>query len=284
MSTKSIVKEYFKSNKEYQVETLSSFIGNIQIPMTLIKQKGVVFILITNGYIDIISGYHKIKAQKDDLIVIQPNKPFSIENATENIEGHILILKGDGVLGSMGSHSLIFNLEFLEPWNNSLYNLKPLPTEFIENLFKRMIWEKKHDNEKLTIINAYVITLMLEINQCYNELTENNRAAVEITRKFKREINNTIDHNISIAEYANRLSISTNHLNKNVKSVLDITASQLLINFKIVEAKYLLMLLDENISEIADKVGYTDLSYFIRFFKKHTQMTPTEYRKRIDFS
>ena len=284
MNVKSVLKKYFESNKEYTFEVLSDFVQRIKLPTPLIKQKGVMFILVTNGNIELISGINKIKAIKDNFIAIQPNKPFSFESFSEDLNGYILILNGEGSLGSMGSHSLIFNLEFLETWSNSLFDLTHLPTEYIENIFKRINWEKNSKNKNLTIINAYIITLLLEINQCYNEVSKNNRAVVEISRKFKTEINQSINLNLSITEYAKRLSITPNHLNKTVKKATGISASQLVINFKIVEAKYLLMLLDVNIGEIASKLGFTDTSYFIRFFKKHTALTPVEYRKKIDLS
>ncbi len=284
MNTATIVKEYFEDHEEYKCGTLAHFINGIQPPTPLLKQKGIVFILIKKGFIELISGLQRVQALKNNLIVIQPHKPFSFEEISEDIDGYFLLLNGEGSLGSMGSHSLIFNLEFLETWSTSLFEIKHMPVEYFENLFKRIIWSKDQNHQKLSIINAYVITLLLEINQCYNEVSQNNRSSVEITRKFKTEINKTIHLNINVAQYAQRLSITPNHLNKSIKKVIGITATELLIRFKIVEAKYLLMLLDVNITEIAGKLGYHDSAYFIRFFKKHTSLTPTEYRRKIDLS
>ena len=48
---------------------------------------------------------------------------------------------------------------------------------------------------------------------------------------------------------------------------------------KVVEAKELLETSPLRSSEIAFQVGYNDAHYFSYLFKKHTGMTPSEYRK-----
>jgi len=35
------------------------------------------------------------------------------------------------------------------------------------------------------------------------------------------------------------------------------------------------------VAEIAERIGYTNPSYFYRMFKKHYGVTPTDYRRRI---
>jgi len=52
----------------------------------------------------------------------------------------------------------------------------------------------------------------------------------------------------------------------------------------VLEAKVLMQKNDLSVSEIAFEIGIDDVSYFGRFFKKHTGFAPTEYRKMIDLS
>ena len=52
----------------------------------------------------------------------------------------------------------------------------------------------------------------------------------------------------------------------------------------ILEAKVLMQNNNMSVSEIAFEIGIEDVSYFGRFFKKHTGFTPTEYRKMIELS
>ena len=46
-------------------------------------------------------------------------------------------------------------------------------------------------------------------------------------------------------------------------------------------AQYYLRNSKDSISSIAEKVGYQDDNYFYKMFKKHTNLTPSEYRARL---
>jgi AraC-like DNA-binding protein len=75
------------------------------------------------------------------------------------------------------------------------------------------------------------------------------------------------------------LGISPNHLNKSVKAVTGRTAIIILNEMNLQEAKMQLKYTNLSIGEIAFRLGFKDLSYFSRFFKKATGLSPLEYRK-----
>jgi AraC-like DNA-binding protein len=62
------------------------------------------------------------------------------------------------------------------------------------------------------------------------------------------------------------------------------TASELIDEMLILEARVLMQKSDIAVSEIAFEIGFDDVSYFGRFFKKHTGFAPTKYRKMIELS
>lgn len=283
-NTQELIESFFKQTDDYSCIGIEDFLINLKVPTKLVKQNGVLLILITEGILEVNAGYKIHKANKEKIIIIQPNKPFSIINTSTKLDGIVLYIKGDGLIGTMGNHSIIFNLDFLETWSKSMYTLDKDICGFIENIFKRIAWEKNNNKNSLTIVNAYVITLLLELNNIYNELIGSNRAAVELSRKFKKEIYNTINKQLSISEYARQLSVTSNHLNKAIKSTTGVSASNLLSKIKLIEAKYLLMMSNITITEVAIKLGFEDTSYFSRYFKKHEELTPSEFRRRIDLS
>jgi AraC family transcriptional activator of pobA len=80
-------------------------------------------------------------------------------------------------------------------------------------------------------------------------------------------------------DYAALLYITPNHLNALCNDMLGLSAGELIRNRVILEAKRLLVNLELNINEIAGKLNFTDNSYFTKFFKKYTTLTPDEFRR-----
>jgi AraC-like DNA-binding protein len=82
----------------------------------------------------------------------------------------------------------------------------------------------------------------------------------------------------SAKDFATRLSIHVNHLNKVLKENTGKTTTELISDRLIHEAKILLKETDWNISEIAFSLGFEELAHFSNFFKKQTAMTPMSFR------
>jgi len=80
-------------------------------------------------------------------------------------------------------------------------------------------------------------------------------------------------------EYAELLYITPNHLNAICKDALDVSAGEVIRNRIVLEAKRLLVNLQLSISEIAAQLSFEDNSYFTKFFKKQTGLTPEYFRK-----
>ena len=85
----------------------------------------------------------------------------------------------------------------------------------------------------------------------------------------------------SVAEYAEILNITSGHLNDTVQKEIGKTTSEIIHERIILEAKRLLYHSPKSVKEIAYELLYDDPSYFARFFKTHTQLTPEQFRKRI---
>ncbi|TCI84875.1 helix-turn-helix domain-containing protein [Tenacibaculum sp. M341] len=99
--------------------------------------------------------------------------------------------------------------------------------------------------------------------------------------KFMHLLESQIYYNKQVTKYAEVLNITTYKLNTTTKALLEKTASQLINEQIILEAKRLLLATPNQINEIAFKLGYQDPAYFIRFFKKHTSFTPLIFRQNF---
>jgi AraC-like DNA-binding protein len=81
-----------------------------------------------------------------------------------------------------------------------------------------------------------------------------------------------------VSFYADLLNLSSYQLNAITKATLGKTCSELINEFIILEAKRTLLATSNQVNQIAYHLGYEDVSYFIRFFKKHTGYSPEAFR------
>lgn len=78
--------------------------------------------------------------------------------------------------------------------------------------------------------------------------------------------------------YAEKLNLSAKRLNQILKQKLGKTINQILQERLLIEAKHLLFMGKDSIKEISFNLVFQDSSYFSRFFKKMTSLTPEEFR------
>ena len=78
--------------------------------------------------------------------------------------------------------------------------------------------------------------------------------------------------------YSDKLAITSKRLNELTREKFSKTVTQMLHDKVTVEARRLLVFSDKTIKSIAFQLGYQDTSYFCRFFKRQSGMTPAEFR------
>lgn len=110
---------------------------------------------------------------------------------------------------------------------------------------------------------------------------ENNPYAQEQLEKFLSLLDTNITSNKQVSQYADMLNISTYQLNAVTKTLLNKTPSELINEYIVLESKRQLLATSNQVNQIADYLGYDDISYFIRFFKKHTGYSPEAFRNNF---
>lgn len=83
-----------------------------------------------------------------------------------------------------------------------------------------------------------------------------------------------------VSAYAELMHLSTYQLNAIAKAGRGRTCSELITDQLLLEAKRYLLATTDQVNQVADRLGYDDPSYFIRFFRKHTGLTPEAFRQR----
>jgi AraC family transcriptional regulator, transcriptional activator of pobA len=79
-------------------------------------------------------------------------------------------------------------------------------------------------------------------------------------------------------DYADRLAIHVNHLNKVLKENTGKTTTEVITGRIAQEARILLKQTDWNISEIAFALGFEEVAHFSNFFKKQAGISPLAFR------
>lgn len=82
-----------------------------------------------------------------------------------------------------------------------------------------------------------------------------------------------------VSQYTDMMNLSPYQLNEITKASIGKTASEMINDQIILEAKRYLLATSNQVKDIADHFGYEDTSYFIRFFKKHIGQSPEAFRQ-----
>ncbi|RKN79694.1 helix-turn-helix domain-containing protein [Ulvibacterium marinum] len=100
----------------------------------------------------------------------------------------------------------------------------------------------------------------------------------EIARDFNELLLNNYRHQKNVDFYAEKLNLSSKHLSDVLKGTIGKTVKQAIEEMVIFETQSLLKQTSMDVKEILYLLGYKDASYFTKFFKGKTGLTPSNYR------
>jgi AraC family transcriptional regulator, transcriptional activator of pobA len=100
----------------------------------------------------------------------------------------------------------------------------------------------------------------------------------ELVFKFKNLVKNCFITHKQVGDYAQKLLVSINTLNRYIKEQTGKTAKEIIDETLVLEAKKRLQYSTDDVAEIAYAIGFDEPTHFIRFFKNQTATTPKEYR------
>lgn len=133
------------------------------------------------------------------------------------------------------------------------------------------------------IIKANLSIFLIELvrNRTTNEDTpaETTSYARERLDEFMELLNEHLTAHKQVSEYAGLMNLSVYRLNAITKAALGKTCSEVINGQLILESKRYLLATPNQVKEIAYVLGFEDVSYFIRFFRKHTGHSPEAFRQ-----
>ncbi|MGL5890570.1 MAG: helix-turn-helix domain-containing protein [Bacteroidia bacterium] len=135
------------------------------------------------------------------------------------------------------------------------------------------------DPNREGIIRSYINILLLKCKSKFPERVKPVReTGVHLVVQFRNLIDKHFQETHRVSDYADKLSVSANHLNDVVKKSTGRTAGDLIQERVMLEAKRLMLYSLASAKEIAYTLGFNDPAYFSRFFKQHTNHSPDEFR------
>jgi len=135
------------------------------------------------------------------------------------------------------------------------------------------------------VILSYMKIFFIELNrQRVNDSAPSSREKRYQQERLEKFLNlietNHIAHK-QVQYYADKLNLSAYQLNAITKATLGKTSSAVIDDYILLEAKRYLFATPNQVSHIADLLGFEDVSYFIRFFKRNTGYSPEKFRNNF---
>lgn len=232
-------------------------------------------------------GNQDVKVSGNTLLFFHPDVPYSYKPLSPRTKGHFCIFKSEFF---QANHKLdLNNFSLFKSSKPPVIKLSKARYKEVEAIFLKMHQEVKGDYIfKYELIKDYVSELYyLAMKWSPPEnIFQPGDAGKRITLIFLglleqqfpiQEKNNQFVIRTP-GDYAEKLSIHVNYLNRSVKQVTGKTTSQHIFERLCTEAKILLKHTDWSISEIAFALGFDDPAHFNKFFRKQTGSSPTSFR------
>lgn len=223
-------------------------------------------ILLSEG-----SGSHEIDDTVFDVVApvayyLRPGQAHCW-NFTSIPKGFVLLIKEELLLKED------IDLLFDTPVEFSLKGLEQLL-----KLAEDMQYEYVNSSLPSNIWQAYFHLLLVKLRHARGTAGNLPLAQSGTVQKYKRLIDTHFRGQKHLSFYVSALSMTTVSLNDACKKAVNKTASAIISERVILEAKLLLSATGLSVSEISNQLGFSDAPHFVKMFKLKTNLTPGTYR------
>ncbi|MDX8046232.1 AraC family transcriptional regulator [Gracilibacillus sp. S3-1-1] len=150
--------------------------------------------------------------------------------------------------------------------------------DIMQQLLQEMMTPSVFTTAKMKFLIGLLIIELMERNQTKQTTLMSEHHAF-LTEVFRYIEENYYDANLqTLSQLVNQTVYS---LSKQIKQLTNQNFKDLVQEKRLLVAKQLLMNTELSIQAIAEEIGYENISYFYRLFKKKYQMTPKAYRKQL---
>lgn len=256
-----------------------SFLEALQNP-----ENAVIF-LTQKGEAQIVQKEETISLLKNSIVFFEPSQVKSIEQITPDFEMKVLVYQQSflTVINIKLNKLKVFKyfihyFKELSDFTDQEMDLLSKQIDSIKCLqdFQETIGFDEKVLENLFSALIYTITGIYLQNDFFEQ--HKMSRADEITFQFTKNVFQNFITEKSPKFYADLQHITSRHLTSMVKSVTGKTATQIIAEFVMNEAKILLNSTDKTIMQIADELNFGDSYTFSHYFKRYSGKSPALYR------
>jgi len=223
------------------------------------------------------------------LLMMGPELIRQWEDDANHIDIIAIFFTEDFITSGLSDIFFLKNFTYFEKTGSNYLKLDTKQFILFEKLFEQIeLKHKTKDNNKIDVIRSYLHILLHEVDEVYIRYSktkkQNFSQAENYTRKFKDLLVHDFINHREVQYYADKMFITSKHLSQILKDQTGKTASEWINEMVILEAKVLLQNKDYAIAQISNQLNFANPSFFGKFFKRNTKISPKEYRKSSDMN
>lgn len=226
--------------------------------------------------------------RQGDLFIIPPKLRHSVAVFDDSILINILIrtsIMKDTLTGLIAGNQSLFRFFLYTLYENENPNYLLFQTDQDEDIIDavlRMAAEFLHpDSYSQQSLLFLTGTLFTNLQRTYSDRIQfSQMTSAGIT--YVPQILNYIQQHyqtVTVEELSRHFAVSTSWISRVFHKNAKMTIADAIQQIRVQKACELLRSTSLSVQAIAEQVGYQDVTYFIRMFKKHQQITPLRYRK-----
>lgn len=230
-------------------------------------------------------GLEKYNTSRNSILFGIPGQIFSLHHFSTDFLAYYMLFT------EKFSNDFILKLNrkqqfpFLSYSGLQCFQLDDNTADEIENIIFKInneVKQRKTDGSEM--IRLYIQQIILLANRNYETVLLSSQNTPNSHKVLYHEFLKSVSQYFltvrKVSDYADMLHVSADHLNRAIKSCSDRTAHEHIDEMLLMEAKAYLLHTSLTIAEIAYKLEFSDPSHFNRFFKKHCELTPADFRSQ----
>lgn len=228
--------------------------------------------------------FQEFKMETDALLFINPRV---ILKPCETVDGQLLYFNRDFYCieihdQEVACDGILYNNVFEIPFIALEAEQSQDMQHIIQEIQAEMNTEDASTEEMLRILLKLIILKSTRIWKQQHQLADSSQHAdVQFLRRFSKLVEQHYKTHHTVADYAQLLFVTPKNLSKKIGLLSKSTPNDIIKDRIILESKRLLAHTAMTVKEIAYSLHYEDDAYFVRFFTKHTGLTPVSFRKQF---